>query len=426
MSKMVEVASVLANESFHPAARRALGALDPPDARPDAGRSGPNLGAAAEDRALRTHDSGEALYLSDRIVVLTPASGTVKAQFAVQIRGRARSKPASPRNSCPSTPGPGGYGGLIRLNVLERLGPAKCRSSAGPGEIARDNSFPCASSFRRPACDSRSHRVAARFPPGHGRRAWIRLEEAVFRPASNEGGRQEANAAGPLDQEPPSTTSSPIARSPSTGCSSAGARIHGRARCDPHRSIRSSRRWPPAGDFPDQLTFTFPTSAGTCSGTTARRSAARTWFATGAQDPRPFGARDASAQQLCDLADISTRRETISRWSRDSANPLFRLARARNAEIYRRICWQRRETCSTAPSTRAGGTGPFRFEEWKTGDGTVLCARKDTGAGKAHLDRIVYRFVPDPAVASSSSSKGSSICRAAPAAAMAPRFGAAA
>ena len=44
------------------------------------------------------------------------------------------------------------------------------------------------------------------------------------------------------------------------------------------------------------------------------------------------------------------------------------------------------------------GTGPFRFEAWKTGE-RISFVRNDRYWGrKAYLDRIVYRIVPDPAV----------------------------
>jgi len=132
MSKMVEVARVLANDpsiccSTSPRRPRL------PDARPDAGRAGPALGAAAEDRALRDARRGEAVYLADRIVVLTQRPGRIKAQFAVQIPRRARSKPASPRDSWPSNdrswrlrrPDP-------ELNVVERLVSSPLLP-AGPG-----------------------------------------------------------------------------------------------------------------------------------------------------------------------------------------------------------------------------------------------------------------------------------------------------
>jgi peptide/nickel transport system substrate-binding protein len=45
------------------------------------------------------------------------------------------------------------------------------------------------------------------------------------------------------------------------------------------------------------------------------------------------------------------------------------------------------------------GTGPFRFEEWKTGDRISFVRNGSYWGRKAHLERVVYRIVPDPAVA---------------------------
>src|SRR5262249_33817843 len=44
------------------------------------------------------------------------------------------------------------------------------------------------------------------------------------------------------------------------------------------------------------------------------------------------------------------------------------------------------------------GTGPFRFEEWKTGDHISFVRNESYWGRKAYLDRVVYRIVLDPAV----------------------------
>jgi peptide/nickel transport system substrate-binding protein len=41
------------------------------------------------------------------------------------------------------------------------------------------------------------------------------------------------------------------------------------------------------------------------------------------------------------------------------------------------------------------GTGPFRFVEWKPGEKIVLEANPDYFEGRPHLDRVVYRIIPD-------------------------------
>ncbi len=41
------------------------------------------------------------------------------------------------------------------------------------------------------------------------------------------------------------------------------------------------------------------------------------------------------------------------------------------------------------------GTGPFKFESWKSGDSITVTANPDYWRGKPHLDRIIYKFIPD-------------------------------
>ena len=53
-----------------------------------------------------------------------------------------------------------------------------------------------------------------------------------------------------------------------------------------------------------------------------------------------------------------------------------------------------------APLHRAPvGTGPFRFEEWKSGDRISFVRNEKYWGRKAWLDRVVYRVVSDPQVA---------------------------
>jgi len=46
-------------------------------------------------------------------------------------------------------------------------------------------------------------------------------------------------------------------------------------------------------------------------------------------------------------------------------------------------------------STHPMGTGPFRFREWRHDDRVVLDANPDYFQGAPHLDRIVFRVIPD-------------------------------
>ncbi len=49
-------------------------------------------------------------------------------------------------------------------------------------------------------------------------------------------------------------------------------------------------------------------------------------------------------------------------------------------------------------STRPVGTGPFKFKEWKRGEYLVLDANPDYYGGRPKLDRVIYKFLPDPNV----------------------------
>jgi len=85
MSKMVEVARVLANDPSILLLDEPFGALD----SQTRARMQDALARLWEQRRKTvlfvTHDAEEALYLADRIVVLTQRPGRIKAQFAVRI-----------------------------------------------------------------------------------------------------------------------------------------------------------------------------------------------------------------------------------------------------------------------------------------------------------------------------------------------------
>jgi len=112
-----------------------------------------------------------------------------------------------------------------------------------------------------------------------------------------------------------------------------------------------------------------------------------------------------------DLADISHRAgddfTVVARFSK----PYFLALRAlATLQIYRRTCWRPLETCSQPHPPRAGGDGSIPVREWKTGDRISFVRNERYWGRKAHLDRIVYRFVPDPAVGFQLLKQGSSIC----------------
>src|SRR4029077_13238619 len=85
MSKMVEVARVLATDPSLLLLDEPFGALD----AQTRARMQDALARLWEQKrktvVFVTHDAEEALYLADRIVVLSPRPGRVKAQFAVDL-----------------------------------------------------------------------------------------------------------------------------------------------------------------------------------------------------------------------------------------------------------------------------------------------------------------------------------------------------
>ena len=51
-----------------------------------------------------------------------------------------------------------------------------------------------------------------------------------------------------------------------------------------------------------------------------------------------------------------------------------------------------------APQNRAPiGSGPYRFQEWKSGEKIVLVANPDYYGGRTHISRVVYRIIPSQA-----------------------------
>lgn len=54
---------------------------------------------------------------------------------------------------------------------------------------------------------------------------------------------------------------------------------------------------------------------------------------------------------------------------------------------------------NTHPANRAPvGTGPFRFVHWRTGDEVLYERNPEFFGGMPHLERIVFKYVPDPTV----------------------------
>ena len=60
--------------------------------------------------------------------------------------------------------------------------------------------------------------------------------------------------------------------------------------------------------------------------------------------------------------------------------------------------WRQGVDLRTTPQNRHPiGTGPFRFQEWKTQEKVVLVANPDYHRGRPYLDRVVLRIIPDSA-----------------------------
>src|SRR3954469_8392388 len=150
---------------------------------------------------------------------------------------------------------------------------------------------------------------------------------------------------------------------------------------------------------PDQLTFTFHLRRGV------------KWRA-GA----PFSGKDVVAtvrkildpnvramhlrNNFADLADISTAPGDDFTVIAHYRKPYFLAFRAlATLPIYPAHLLEKAGDLLHDPLHRAPvGTGPFRFEEWKSGDRISFVRNERYWGGKAYLDRIVYRIVLDPAV----------------------------
>ncbi len=60
--------------------------------------------------------------------------------------------------------------------------------------------------------------------------------------------------------------------------------------------------------------------------------------------------------------------------------------------------WRKGVDLRTTPQNRHPvGTGPFRFQEWKTQEKVVLLANPDYHRGRPYLDRVLLRIIPDSA-----------------------------
>jgi peptide/nickel transport system substrate-binding protein len=150
---------------------------------------------------------------------------------------------------------------------------------------------------------------------------------------------------------------------------------------------------------PDQLTFTFHLRRGVF------------WH-----DGVPFSGKDVVAtvrkvldpkvraahlrNNFADLADISTAPGDDFTVVAHYRKPYFLAFRAlATLQIYPEHLLATAGDLLKSPLHRAPvGTGPFRFEEWKSGERISFVRNERYWGAKAHLDRVVYRIVSDPAV----------------------------
>lgn len=151
---------------------------------------------------------------------------------------------------------------------------------------------------------------------------------------------------------------------------------------------------------PDQLTFTFHLRRGV------------TWH-----DGRPFTGKDVVAtvrkildpavramhlrNNFEDLADIATAPEDDYTVVARFRKPYFLAFRAlATLSIYpAHLLESGGDMLHSAVHRAPVGTGPFRFEEWKTANRISFVRNDGYWGRKAYLDRIVYRIVSDPTVA---------------------------
>jgi peptide/nickel transport system substrate-binding protein len=60
--------------------------------------------------------------------------------------------------------------------------------------------------------------------------------------------------------------------------------------------------------------------------------------------------------------------------------------------------WARQGKLREAPQNRSPvGSGPYRFQEWRSGEKIVLVANADYYAGRPYISRVVYRIIPSQA-----------------------------
>ena len=150
---------------------------------------------------------------------------------------------------------------------------------------------------------------------------------------------------------------------------------------------------------PDQLTFTFHIRRGV------------RWH-----DGAPFSGKDIVAtvrkildpsvrsmhlrNNFVDLADISTLPgddfTVVARYRK----PYFLAFRAlATLSVYPAHLLEKAGDLLHSPLHRAPvGTGPFRFQEWKSGERISFVRNEQYWGRKAYLDKVVYRIVLDPAV----------------------------
>lgn len=150
---------------------------------------------------------------------------------------------------------------------------------------------------------------------------------------------------------------------------------------------------------PDQLTFTFHLRRGVFWHDGALFSG-KDVVATVRKilDPKVRAAH--LRNNFADLADISTAPGDDFTVVAHYRKPYFLAFRAlATLQIYPQHLLAAAGDLLKSPLHRAPvGTGPFRFEEWKSGERISFVRNERYWGAKAHLDRVVYRIVSDPAV----------------------------